>query len=170
MMLIYACAPSLRISRNERSAWDDVLRVTANKYRTFPANNLIYHIRMYLGTPYRAGGTSTSGMDCSGFVMTVFRVAFGIDLPHNSAMIYNSTTPIPIEKIQCGDLLFFESIEGKRITHIGIYLTDTHFAHASSTHGVTISSFRDEYYRKRFKGVNRVVNIRFDEIQSLEGS
>ena len=91
--------------------------------------------------------------------MTVFKNAFDLDLPHNAAMIHKETTPVSKKNMKFGDLIFFENIKEKGISHVAIYLTDSNFVHASSSYGVTISTLQKDYYRKRFSGVRRVLNL-----------
>jgi cell wall-associated NlpC family hydrolase len=153
--------PSENVNASDRREWDRILEITQKKYPGMDTAKLISHVKFYLGTPYKYGGSNRYGMDCSGFVMSVFKSAFDVDLPHNAEQISNKTKSIPLKNIQCGDLVFFEIVKGNGISHVGIYLTNTHFVHASSKRGVTISSFRKEYYKKRFKAVHRVLQLQF---------
>ncbi len=120
-------------------------------------NSLLGTINYYLGTPYKYGGEDESGMDCSGFVQTVFREALGIKLPRTVAQQWKSTTPIPDDELAFGDLVFFRTSRRKTPSHIGIYIGANRFAHASSSLGVTISSLNDPYWRKRYAGARRVI-------------
>jgi len=145
---------------NERQQWETVLRIAEQKSKTLSAKNILSYIRMFLGTSYRKGGTTLWGVDCSGFVMTVYKKALGINLPHNAALMYKQTTPMSLKKAQPGDLLFFEINKGRGISHVGIYLTESKFVHASTNRGVIISNLTEDYYRQRFKGARRVMNFR----------
>ena len=120
-------------------------------------NSLLGTINYYLGTPYKYGGEDESGMDCSGFVQTVFREALGIKLPRTVAQQWKSTTPISDDELAFGDLVFFRTSKRKTPSHIGIYIGANRFAHASSSLGVTISSLNDPYWRKRYAGARRVI-------------
>jgi hypothetical protein len=116
-------------------------------------------IEKYLGIPYRRGGSGRSGMDCSGFTRSFFADVFGIDLPHNSRAIsrldFMEELPLDEEVFRPSDLLFFGS--GKnRINHVGIYLSDGLFVHASTSSGVTISRLGTPYWQKRLVASRRV--------------
>ncbi len=121
------------------------------------SQRLYEEIRSYLGTPYKRGGTSHYGMDCSGLVMTVFKNAYGIDLPHNSAALSAQGQKIPIRNGKLGDLVFFSNRKDKKVTHVGIFLYSTKFAHSSSSRGVIISDLSTErYYQERYIGTRRL--------------
>lgn len=106
----------------------------------------------YLGVPYRRGGTSKDGMDCSGFVRTLYDELFNIELPHSSRGQYqfSALRQIPKIKMQAGDLLFFSDKKKKRVNHVGVYLSGGRFIHASSSQGITVSRLSESYWRKRF--------------------
>lgn len=108
----------------------------------------------FLGIPYRKGGTSTRGFDCSGFARMIYERLFGIELPHNSIDQFRSSDleKIATRDLQPGDLIFFGK---KRINHVGVYLSDGQFIHASSSQGVMVSSLEDRYWKKRFVGSKR---------------
>jgi lipoprotein Spr len=109
-----------------------------------------------IGTKYVAGGVSTSGFDCSGFTRYVFD-KIGITLPHQSASQYQMGTAVSRDEMRPGDLVFFNT-SGKGISHVGIYVGDGQFAHASSSRGVTISSLSDSYYVNRYVGAKRIMS------------
>jgi len=115
-------------------------------------------LKQYLGIPYRKGGISKKGMDCSGFVRTVYRQLFGLELPHSSRDQYHcpDLAKITRNRLQTGDLLFFA--RKKKINHVGIYLANNKFIHASSSLGITISSLDEAYWQKRFFGSKRPPN------------
>ncbi|MEW6668387.1 MAG: NlpC/P60 family protein [Thermodesulfobacteriota bacterium] len=117
----------------------------------------------YLGVRYRPGGSSTNGVDCSGFVGLVYRNLYGVtDLPHQSASLYRSSAleRIALERLNTGDLLYFASSrKSKRINHVGIFLSDRNFIHAARGKGVIISSLDDPYWRARIVGANRLPGL-----------
>ncbi len=117
---------------------------------------LVDFILEWLGTPYRFGGTTSAGIDCSGFIRRLFADVAGVMLPRTAAAQYMLGEPIPREQLQFGDLLFFHTRRHAYVSHVGIYLGDNLFAHASSRGGVTISSLQSTYYSKRFIGARRL--------------
>jgi len=109
-----------------------------------------------IGTKYVSGGISTNGFDCSGFTMYVFD-KIGINLPHQSGSQFQMGTAISHDDLRSGDLVFFNT-SGKGVSHVGIYVGEGKFAHASSSRGVTISSLSDSYYVKRYIGAKRIMS------------
>lgn len=105
------------------------------------------------GTPYRWGGQTPNGVDCSGFVEEVFHLA-GYDLPRTADAQYRFCQPVADDALEPGDLVFFSTyLPGP--SHVGIYAGNDHFIQASSSHGVIESSLKQPYYRQRFLGGRR---------------
>ena len=118
------------------------------------AQEVIKTARSYLGTPYKPGGVSRLGMDCSGLVVTAFENVIP-DLPRNSAAQAASGKPVPVSELQPGDLLFFSDRKlGSGITHVGLVTevngTDVQFIHASGKLGVVEVPFSGSYFQKTF--------------------
>ncbi|MFN4032129.1 MAG: NlpC/P60 family protein [Fimbriimonadales bacterium] len=109
----------------------------------------------YLGARYSYGGSGARGFDCSGFTAYIYR-QHGIRLPHNSAAQYRVGKPVPRSELRPGDLVFFRT-RGNRISHVGIYMGNGKFVHASSARGrVRIDTLNSGYYRQRYVGARRV--------------
>ncbi len=123
------------------------------------ARPLLQRIHYYLGTPYRYGGDSRRGMDCSGFVTTVFRESYKIKLERSTEQIYLQCQKLSYDSLIVGDLVFFSDRANQKIGHIGIFLGEDYFAHASVTSGVIISEIGEGYYRTRFQGGGRVLKL-----------
>ena len=109
-----------------------------------------------LGVPYSFGGMSPGGFDCSGFVCYVYGKA-GISLPRMADSQYYSLTHIPRSNLQSGDLVFFETYCAGP-SHVGIYIGDGKFIHASSSKGITVSEVFTGYWGARYLGAGRAYN------------
>lgn len=122
--------------------------------------SLLERAREYVGAPYRFGGASPRGFDCSGFVRFVFR-GFGVALNRSSRAMATQGDEVQPGEFQPGDLLFFRTL-GNRISHVGIYLGEGLFIHAGSrgapgTRGVRVARLDSSYYEKRLVSARRVV-------------
>lgn len=106
------------------------------------------------GTRYRYGGLSHSGVDCSGFVLLTYKDVFGKDLPRTVRAQAKEGSKISKASLQAGDLLFFKT--GRYQKHVGIYLEDDLFIHASQSKGVIVSSLNNVYWKKKFWQAHRL--------------
>ncbi len=97
---------------------------------------------------YKAGGLSRDGVDCSGFVYLTFNSRFGITLPRSTDLLVNAGKPIDQQALLPGDLVFFKT--GKTLRHVGIYLEDGKFVHASTDKGVMISRLDEAYWARTY--------------------
>ncbi len=121
---------------------------------SFLADKLLQNILLWLGTPYRLGGSSDNGIDCSNFVSKIIKETFNIHFPANAETQSRLVIPIlNIDELSYGDLIFFSgnNKKSKRIGHVGIYLGNGIFAHSSTSKGVIISHITDGYYTQRFR-------------------
>jgi lipoprotein Spr len=110
----------------------------------------------WLGTPYRLGGDSKRGIDCSGFAYKLYDKTFNTIIGSNSRNIFSMVNPISKVDLKEGDLVFFK-IHSKSISHVGVYIGDNKFAHASSSRGVMISNLDEPYWQKYFYKGGRIL-------------
>ena len=100
------------------------------------------------GTPYRFGGNSRTGIDCSAFTQQIYRSVYDRNLPRTTASQHSLGSTIKIQQLKPGDLVFFKP-EGKG-RHVGIYLSNGRFMHASTSVGVTISSLTNPWWQAAY--------------------
>lgn len=118
---------------------------------------LLAEAEKWMGTPYLYGGNDNNGIDCSGFVLQVYKNALGIKLPRTSATQHEFCSRIEKAHLKAGDLVFFATTkEHDRVSHVGMYIGDGKMVHASSSRGVIISSLEEDYYTRYFFGAGKV--------------
>lgn len=110
----------------------------------------------WIGTPYRLGGVSKNGIDCSGFAFELYNKVFKTLIGSNSRNIYSMVNPVNKDQLKEGDLVFFK-IGSRSITHMGVYMGNNKFAHASSSKGVMISDLDESYWRKYYYNGGRLL-------------
>lgn len=120
------------------------------------ADAIIATAKQYIGVPYLWAGSSPSGFDCSGFVQYVFK-AHGISLNRTAATQYKHGSYVSKSNLQAGDLVFFQNTYKAGISHVGIYIGDGKFIHASSSKGVVISNLSSSYYVSHYYGARRIL-------------
>ncbi len=126
------------------------------------ADKVIWTAVSYKGTPYRSGGTSKSGMDCSGLVYTSFQTR-GLSLPRSSSMMNTEGYKISLKEVRRGDLVFFKTTNKSRsrVNHVGLVTSAKNgavkFIHSTSSRGVIVSSLEEKYWNKAFVEAKRVI-------------
>ncbi len=120
----------------------------------------------WIGTPYRFGGSSRKGIDCSAFTKELYSKVFNLTIRRNSRDIFSMVSPVKKDELKEGDLVFFK-IHSRSISHVGIYLGNNRFAHASSK-GVAINSLNDDYYTRYFYRGGRLLDSFKEELEKEE--
>jgi cell wall-associated NlpC family hydrolase len=129
-----------------------------------PSKELLENVDEWYGVRYRTGGNTKSGVDCSGFTVAVYAAMYGFALPRVSRDQYRTSRKISTTELQEGDLVFFNT-NGRGVSHVGVYLGNNKFIHASVSRGVMVNDLFEPYYLKRYIGAGR-----FDEKQMVSAS
>lgn len=114
-------------------------------------------ISQWLGTPYKYGGNDKKGVDCSGFVCAIYKEVYEQNVPRTSQSLYVACKKIKDNELKEGDLVFF-NFNGKGVSHVGIYLSNNMYVHASTTKGVVLSDLKNVYTIKNYIGAGRIRN------------
>lgn len=125
---------------------------TVEKMTNIP---LLATIDKWWGTKYCMGGNNENCIDCSAFTQVILHDVYRVTLPRTSQEQYNAAEKIELEDLQEGDLVFFNT-GGRDISHVGLYLLNNKFVHASTSGGVMISDLNDKYWQPKFRGAGRV--------------
>lgn len=144
--------------------WDIPELMTIEEYDAYAeiasSDRIIKQAKSFDGTPYKFGGTTNKGMDCSGLVYTAFK-SEDIYLPRISSDMAQEGRRIKLENAQPGDLLFFKTSRRNRINHVGIVVEtngkDVLFIHSSTSQGVITSSINETYWQRAFSEARRIL-------------
>jgi cell wall-associated NlpC family hydrolase len=120
-----------------------------------PSNSLLETVDQWYGVRYRTGGNTKSGVDCSGFTCAVYSSHYGYTLPRVSREQYRVSRKLSIPELEEGDLVFF-SMHGRGVSHVGVYLGNNKFIHASVSRGVMVNDLSETYYKVRYYGAGRI--------------
>jgi len=125
-----------------------------------PRDGVVYYAKEYMGTPYRLGGNTTAGIDCSGLIHNAFQKQ-GIRIPRTVDELRKEGKRISKDRAKPGDILFFRTSKKRTLTHAGIVVGHKRgeplFIHASSSRGVMISSLREGYWNKAYAQTRRLL-------------
>ena len=166
-VLLSACS-STSTARNMHSETHAVgsgdlssLQASQDEFETMVRNldvksRLMDQYASWKGVRYRLGGSTRKGIDCSAFVQRTFREQFGLELPRSTSEQQETGKSISRAQLRTGDLVLFRA--GSTGRHVGIYLGNNQFVHASTSSGVTISSMDEPYWKKRYNEARRVLS------------
>jgi lipoprotein Spr len=166
-IILLTLLASCRGSRNNRKNEPEVAEIASRKAFAAEysrklgvpvpetANQLLYTtLYVWMGVPYKYGGNSKKGVDCSGLICSVYPEVYQIQVPRVSAQMYKEAKKIEEKELKEGDLVFFK-IDSRDIRHSGIFLFSDYFIHSTTSKGVIISRLNDTYWRKYFVGGGR---------------
>jgi cell wall-associated NlpC family hydrolase len=144
-----SCQPSVRFSsKSAPAAGQDYTRSDISA-------RMDAFIREWLHTPYKYGGMGKDGIDCSGLAVKFISYSYGVQIPRQARDQYKQGEKVSRYHLQPGDLVFFAEYHTYDIGHVGIYLGDSKFIHATESEGVIVSVLDDEYYTKKYAGACR---------------
>ncbi len=136
---------------------------SVSKYATIigiPADELknkklVQFLDVWYGVPYKYGGADKNGIDCSHLVCKIFQDVYDKKIVGNAVDLEKMCDHVKESKLKEGDLVFFK-IENKNISHVGVYIANNHFMHASSKRGVMISDLTEPYFKKYYHTAGRI--------------
>jgi len=143
------------LSAEDRAFYSTYAKKFGIRFAGTENKQLIKAIDAWMGVPYRLGGCSKNGIDCSCFVQEIYSEVYGIALKRSSNEMFGDVRTVAVKDLKEGDLLFLKK-PGGEISHVGIYVKDKKFAHVTTARGVVISSLQEDYYQKYFHAGGRV--------------
>lgn len=157
-LYLISCSSSVRYTSNDENEYKPSKKSLSSHSKNDIDNKtigsqIVEFSKNWLGVPYKYGGTNEDGIDCSAFVMRVYK-PFGYELPRTADQQYDFTHKVSRETLQQGDLIFFKRRD--RIFHVGIYVGENQFIHASTSQGVTIQSLEDNWVRNNLFSFGRI--------------
>lgn len=168
LALICACNPSKQTSSShttknyskndkitEKGFYENYSKKLGVTLKGTEDKKLIMGIAEWLGTPYVYGGCTKEGTDCSGFVKTLYKEIYHVDLNRSAADLFKNVSEVRKKNLKAGDLVFFK-INNKKISHVGIYISNNKFVHAATSKGVMVSDLTEAYYLKYYYTAGRI--------------
>ena len=147
-ILLLSCRAKREVSKTQTTEIPNLQSLHIQK-------DLKKELNQWLGAPYKYGGNSKKGVDCSGFVCAVYLEVYETKLPRTSKEMYIFSEHIKLKDLREGDLVFF-NYTGKGVSHVGIYLENNKFIHASTTKGVIVGDLNNEFTKKKIVGAGRI--------------
>ncbi|MDB5288698.1 MAG: glycoside hydrolase [Mucilaginibacter sp.] len=157
-------SPAAETTEQESLAKDYLSQIMGVAMSATSNMKLFHFVYDWIGTPYRFGGSSRKGIDCSAFTKQLYSEVFNTTIRRSSRDIFSMVSPVSKDDLKEGDLVFFK-IHSRSISHVGIYLGNNRFAHASSK-GVAISSLDDAYYSRFFYKGGRMLESFKNELSA----
>lgn len=138
---------------------DEPLEIKLKKTEAKYVDAFDAFVEDWIGTPYKYSGDTKNGTDCSGFTTQLYRFVFNYEFKGRSSRdLFAEVTPVKQPELQKGDLVFFK-IKGRQIDHVGVYLNNGNFVHASTQRGVIVSHLEEPYYKLRFFSGGRINSL-----------
>lgn len=158
-LLSVACAPQRTVTQSSPVGGNSVARVAIHQSASKElAEDVLFRAFGLVGTPYKYGGnTPESGFDCSGLIKFVYSDTVGLQLPRTTGAMMQTKAPVvPRNQLRSGDIVFFATSGGRRVSHAGIYVGEGRFVHAPSTGGtVRLDSLDSQYWKKAYLQAKR---------------
>ena len=144
------------VVKPERSIAERYAEIMAVDQRAIQNGRLYSFIDSWMGTPYKFGGQGRDGVDCSALTQLLEQQVYGLNIPRSTSEQIGVIKRKYEEELTEGDLVFFD-YDGKKFSHVGVYLQNGYYVHASSSKGVTISKIHDPYMYKYFSRCGSIV-------------
>lgn len=133
----------------------------SSKNNSTKQEKIVFTAKNYIGTPYKWGGTTKKGMDCSGLIYTSF-TKNNVNIPRTTEGLTKVGKKIPLKKAALGDFLFFKTVKSKKTNHVAMVIENKNnnikFIHSTTSKGVIISSIKEKYWRNSYTHTIRVFN------------
>ncbi len=160
MVVLSSCHSSHKASKSGSNLSEEHKELINKAKKGSKARSVVEEALSWVGTPYRYGGNSRKGVDCSGLTTHVFDKAADIKLPRNSSEQAKFCKEIKKKNLRSGDLVFFTSkSRGNKINHVAIYIGDNKIVHATTSRGVIISNLDEKYWKSHYRRSGRVKQL-----------